>query len=119
MISHPTCQPRAEPVRRFNIHWGDRGYTVDIPNYGGGEVVEASAYEALCNLHFEETKRSNSFEEAYRQMNEAFIKASDRIQELEDALRGMIDLAGIISPYNLSTSSESRIKRAVDALEAK
>lgn len=43
----PQCQPKADPVRRFNIHWGYGRYTVDIPEYGGGEVVDAASYDAL------------------------------------------------------------------------
>ena len=42
-----SSQPKGESARRFNIYWGHGRYTIDIPNYGGGEVVETSAFDAL------------------------------------------------------------------------
>lgn len=44
----PQPQPVSEPVVwRFNIRWGNGHYSVDIPNYGGGELVDAPAFDAL------------------------------------------------------------------------
>lgn len=45
--SPQSCQPTSEPLRRFNIRWSNGRYTVDIPEYSGGEVVDASAYDGL------------------------------------------------------------------------
>ena len=40
-------------TERFRITWNKTYYSVSIPNYEGGEVVRAEAYDALKRSHDE------------------------------------------------------------------
>jgi hypothetical protein len=71
---------------RFKITWMGDGYKVSIPNYAGGEVVPAEAYDRLAREH-EELKAADRMHAGVGKVREERIS---RLTAERDWMRNLL-----------------------------